>query len=190
MPYPVHKAVRRQGCAGSLGGDRQEESCGSGPEPQTLPAGLARCLYRRARLASAQPPFAELSGVPGAYALIIRLDVPCRLDIARLGAPTLEPGWYVYVGNAYGPGGLGARLSRHCRTDKAAHWHVDHLTALGEIRAVAVQPDGDECKIIATLSALSNFAHPLKGFGASDCGTCRSHLLAWTGDLGNAAART
>ena len=173
--------VWRQGRAGPQKGAQLDGSGGSGPDPQTLPAELARCLHGHARLVPAQPPFTELSGVTGAYALIIRLEGRRRLDITRLGAPNLGPGWYIYVGNAYGPGGLGARLNRHGRADKAAHWHVDQLTALGSIRALAVQPDGDECRIVATLSALGGFTHPVKGFGSSDCRTCRSHLLIWTG---------
>ena len=164
-----------------------DESARSVPGPQTLPAELTRCLHDRARLVPARPPFTELSRVPGAYALIVRLEGPRRLDITRLGAPVLRPGWYIYVGNAYGPGGLGARLERHCRADKATHWHIDHLTALGSIRALAVQPDGDECAIVATLSGLGDFAHAVKGFGASDCRTCQSHLLVWTGGFDGVA---
>ena len=189
MPHLIEGQARSPNRAGRQNGALPDESGASGPGPQTLPAELARCLYGRARLIPARPPFTKLSGVPGAYALIIRSEVPRRLDITRLGAPVLGPGWYVYAGNAYGPGGLGARLNRHCRADKAAHWHVDQLTALGSIRALAVQPDGDECDIVATLAALGDFAHPVRGFGASDCRTCRSHLLFWTGEPGRSDTR-
>ena len=158
-----------------------DDSCSPGLNPEALPAALAQCLFGSAGLTYADQPFHVLSAVPGAYALIIQLEGPIRLDIAALGMPRLDSGWYVYTGNAYGPGGLGARLRRHCRTDKATHWHVDRLTALGSLRALAVQPDGHECRIVETLTTSGDFAHPLSGFGASDCRTCQSHLLVWTG---------
>ena len=190
MPQSIEGQAQSPSRVGLEEGIRLDESVRPGPDPQTLPTELMRCLHGRARLVPAQPPFTGLSGVPGAYTLVIKLEGPHRLNIARLGVPNLGPGWYIYVGNAYGPGGLGARLNRHCRTGKATHWHVDHLTALGEIRALAVQPDGDECAIIAALCALGDFAHPLNGFGSSDCRTCRSHLLVWTASLDRNAERT
>ncbi|WP_429615053.1 DUF123 domain-containing protein, partial [Sphingobium olei] len=75
----------------------------------------------------------------GAYVLLICLDqaVPFR----RGTMPHIfMPGWYVYAGSAYGPGGLRARIRRHLRRGKLLHWHIDHLTSTAAaIQAVAVE---------------------------------------------------
>ena len=41
-------------------------------------------------------------------------DVP----IGKLGVLHLLPGIYVYVGSAFGPGGIAARVGRHARCEK------------------------------------------------------------------------
>ena len=49
--------------------------------------------------------------------------------VGRLGALPVEPGFYVYVGSAFGPGGLERRVGRHATTEKKHRWHIDYLTA-------------------------------------------------------------
>jgi Uri superfamily endonuclease len=109
---------------------------------------------------------------PGAYALWLRLAEPLAVRVGgRLG--TLEAGHYLYCGSANGPGGLRARLVRHMRKEKRLHWHVDQLTAAGEVLGAFVLEGGSECALNAALSA---FPTPLPGFGSSDCPRCVSHL--------------
>lgn len=120
-------------------------------------------------------------GVPygkGAYALVITLRSP--VAFAHRGTVhLLQPGCYVYAGNAHGPGGIGARLRRHFRQEKKLHWHVDQLTAVADsIHAFAIE-EGSECEIISRLSRLAGFLHPVTGFGSSDCRACLSHLLRY-----------
>ena len=64
---------------------------------------------------------------PGTYALILQCDLNDRVQIGRLGEIELRPGYYIYVGSAFGPGGVKARVERHWRTDKRKHWHIDYL---------------------------------------------------------------
>ena len=46
----------------------------------------------------------------GTYILISHLESMVRLDIGRMGRFDFVPGFYAYVGSAFGPGGLrGAR---------------------------------------------------------------------------------
>ena len=52
----------------------------------------------------------------GSYSLFFTLDTSIRLPIKSLNEPSLFPGTYVYAGNAYGPGGLRARVHRHLKT--------------------------------------------------------------------------
>lgn len=117
---------------------------------------------------------------PGAYALYLHIDEPVALAIARLGNPTLTPGAYVYAGSARGPGGIAARVARHLRADKTAHWHIDHLSARAARIEVRSFPDGRECDLVAALLA-DGATVPVPGFGSSDCPTCAAHLVRLPG---------
>ncbi|MBV1916731.1 MAG: GIY-YIG nuclease family protein [Sphingomonadaceae bacterium] len=123
---------------------------------------------------------ADFPGWPGAYALLIHLRRATPVRFHR-SEELLPQGWYAYAGSARGPGGVGARVRRHLRTDKKPHWHVDVLTlASDQIVALALR-DGRECEIGLRLRESGVFEHTLPGFGSSDCRRCLSHLLAWTG---------
>lgn len=73
---------------------------------------------------------------PGTYALILLSDSNARVQIGRWGEIELVPGYYLYVGSAFGPGGVRARVSRHCRADKPKHWHISFMHTTGN-RVVA-----------------------------------------------------
>jgi Uri superfamily endonuclease len=109
---------------------------------------------------------------------------------------TLEAGPHIYAGNARGPGGIAARLVRHCRADKVCHWHIDRLTTRVAVHAAARLPDGDECAIIAGLLDGPGVTVPARRLGSSDCARCPAHLvrlgdeiegLVWLADLAAAA---
>jgi Uri superfamily endonuclease len=73
----------------------------------------------------------QLNGVmkpePGTYALILQSHTTARVQIGRWREIDVEPGYYIHIGSAFWPGGVRARISRHCRTDKPKHWHIDYL---------------------------------------------------------------
>jgi len=116
---------------------------------------------------------------PGTYALLLRADTAQRLEIGALGTMTVRPGAYVYVGSAFGPGGVRARVRRHARDDGARHWHVDYLRAVARLEAVWYTHDQTrrECAWATALRRRPDAAVPLGGFGASDC-DCPGHLVA------------
>ncbi len=125
-------------------------------------------------------PRAEPGRLPrstGAYLLLLRVS-RTTVAIRRKTPETFSPGWYIYAGNAYGPGGIAARVARHFRRGKRRHWHIDSLTDKADLWALAV-PGGAECDLIARLKASPDFSVPARGFGSSDCRICESHLLAW-----------
>ena len=69
-------------------------------------------------------PEQELTGMviqpkPGTYALILSCKSNVRIEIGRLGTMRLQPGYYVYLGSALGPGGCvpGSPTIRSCPHD-------------------------------------------------------------------------
>ena len=80
---------------------------------------------------------------PGTYALLLRADTEQAIEAGALGVMSVEPGTYVYVGSAFGPGGLRARVGRHVRDDGALHWHVDYLRAVTTLDTVWYTHDAE-----------------------------------------------
>jgi len=116
----------------------------------------------------------------GTYALHLFADEGPTIEVGALGEWTVRPGWYVYVGSAFGPGGLRARVRRHARGDGALHWHVDYLRAVTTLEAVwyTHDPKRRECTWAAILRNGDGARVPMDGFGASDC-DCPAHLVAF-----------
>ena len=113
----------------------------------------------------------------GAYALVLRLDETIHIEFPGVTCDRLMPGWYVYVGSAKGRGGIRARVRRHFRSVKTAHWHIDRLTVHAvEMVALAVA-DGHECELVGKLLKSPKFKTAAAGFGSTDCSLCESHLL-------------
>jgi Uri superfamily endonuclease len=127
---------------------------------------------------SSTPDTNELPAVPGAYVLIMESKLPIKVTIGSLTETTLPPGRCAYAGSARGPGGIRARVNRHLRKDKKPHWHIDQVTASADISEIRTYPDGDECRLVATLMAQPRAHHPIAGFGSSDCRNCASHFVA------------
>jgi len=122
-----------------------------------------------------------LESRPGTYVLWLRLDGVKHLRIGKLGDATFEPGFYAYVGSAFGPGGVRARLGRHARADKTHRWHIDYLRSAGRVVEAWVSYDLErhEHRWAGVLSNLAGARLPVPGFGASDCG-CPSHLIRFS----------
>jgi Uri superfamily endonuclease len=119
-----------------------------------------------------------LTTQPGTYALVLRSRGRRSVTVGRLGELDVRPGFYVYVGSAAGPGGLRARVARHCRPDKRRHWHIDHLAAVATIEEVwySTVTGSTEHRWAATLGGMPGASVPLAGFGSSDC-RCPAHLF-------------
>lgn len=117
-------------------------------------------------------------GAPGSYVLVTSVSRDTLLTVGQLGIFRFEPGFYCYCGSAMGPGGLDARLSRHLRRRKKAHWHVDYLLQ----RAVVVEiwkahsTRRLECLYAHALINMSGAHVSVPGFGSSDC-DCPAHLV-------------
>ena len=120
----------------------------------------------------------NLLSLPGTYALILLSLRKTKIKIGRIGELQVKPGFYVYVGSAFGPGGLKARIAHHSRKPARPHWHVDYLTSdlvLTEIW-YTFDPVHREHQWADNIANIRGASLPLAGFGSSDCG-CTSHLF-------------
>lgn len=118
---------------------------------------------------------------PGTYALILRLINDRVIAVGKLGTFDFPAGYYIYVGSAFGPGGLAGRLGRHLvplKPDRAPHWHIDYLRRWASIMEIwfAEHATPREHHWATLVDDLSDCALPARRFGASDC-RCRSHLF-------------
>src|SRR6266699_5723114 len=80
-------------------------------------------------------PSADDDGLPeakGTYVLIACVSQMKRLEIGCLGAFDIVPGFYAYVGSAFGSGGLRARVGHHLESAASPHWHIDYLLGVAE----------------------------------------------------------
>lgn len=118
---------------------------------------------------------------PGTYALIMRGSSDQQVQVGKLGRLQLRPGCYVYVGSAFGPGGLKARIAHHMKISTRPHWHIDYLRSILHLNEswYTYAAERNEHQWAQTFRTLRGATIPLKGFGASDC-SCIAHLFAFT----------
>lgn len=114
----------------------------------------------------------------GTYVLVLRLSSSTRVEIGKLGRFDLRPGYYCYVGSAFGPGGVFSRLAHHFRPVGRPHWHVDHLRKVARVEEAwyAVHERKREHQWAAVLSRTPNASIAIPRFGSSDC-RCPGHLV-------------
>ena len=115
--------------------------------------------------------------LPGTYALILTSSFEKSINIGKLGTLFLESGFYVYIGSAFGPGGLKARIRHHMSHSSRPHWHLDYLSP--SLKLCEIWYTHDQIRREhqwAEVHGQTRGAHmPLPGFGSSDC-RCQSHL--------------
>ena len=63
----------------------------------------------------------------GTYVLIVSVTQMKRLEIGRLGTFDVVPGFYAYVGSAFGAGGLRTRMARGGKDEKLLRVPVLHF---------------------------------------------------------------
>ncbi len=75
---------------------------------------------------------AELPEDKGTYVLVAFVAEMKRLEIGRLGAHDVVPGFYLYVGSAFGSGGLRARIGHHLESTASPHCPCPECRSGGE----------------------------------------------------------
>ena len=120
----------------------------------------------------------HLKSRPGTYALLLALDAPVELEVGRLGQILFESPYYLYVGSAFGPGGLRARIGHHTQPVRYPHWHIDYLRQVADVVGIWFTADRERFECAWANAALAiRGATQVTRFGSSDC-RCQSHLVA------------
>ena len=116
--------------------------------------------------------------LPGTYSLIFLSAIEKPISIGKLGTLALAPGFYVYIGSAFGPGGLKARIKHHRNPTSRRHWHIDYLAPILTLSEIWHTNDQihREHHWAEIHSQTKGAVQPLPGFGSSDC-RCLSHLF-------------
>ena len=114
----------------------------------------------------------------GTYLLILQNHSVQDIQIGRLGNLTVQPGFYVYVGSAFGPGGIPARTAHHKNRQQRLHWHIDYLKKKSELLEIwfSLDPVRREHQWAEIVRQTPEIQMPMDGFGASDC-QCATHLF-------------
>jgi len=119
----------------------------------------------------------------GVYILHLKIKNFQNLRVGKLGKYCFQPGEYLYVGSAQGPGGLKARLGRHLLGYGRRHWHIDWLRPASSISGYFYLETLEhiECAWSQFLIQELEASIPAPGFGASDCrskgNSCAAHLV-------------
>ncbi len=122
--------------------------------------------------------FNKMNRKSGTYALLFSSLERKNVCVGKLGVMKLRQGFYVYVGSAFGPGGLAARVGRHQKISKPARWHIDYLRPHLCWQEAWVINDEEkwEHRWAEVLREWRSSEVPLAGFGSSDC-QCQAHLF-------------
>ncbi len=121
----------------------------------------------------------DLPDEKGTYVLIASVPEMKRIEIGQLGKFDIVPGFYAYVGSAFGAGGLCARIGHHLESTAAPHWHIDYLLQVAEPVEVWYTNAGPklEYQWADLLEKASHFRVPIPRFGSSDYHRSRSSHL-------------
>lgn len=113
----------------------------------------------------------------GTYVVILHNRERQSITAGRLGEMSLDVGYYLYVGSAFGPGGLRARLAHHLARSPRPHWHIDYLRRATEPSSIwfGRHTAPQEHRWATALGRGRGVVLGHARFGASDC-RCASHL--------------
>jgi Uri superfamily endonuclease len=122
----------------------------------------------------------DLPEEKGTYILIASMTRVQRVEIGALGEFEIVPGFYAYVGSAFGSGGLAGRIGHHLESTAEPHWHVDYLLRVAVPIEVwyTTAERRFEHHWAELLENSRRFRVPIPRFGSSDYHRSRlSHLF-------------
>ena len=120
----------------------------------------------------------QLPKAKGTYLLFFEMKHPKTIRVGKLVETAFAPGYYGYVGSAFGPGGLHARLRHHLTISERCHWHLDYIRPSMQFLTLWITQDEEprEHEWAATLMDWPGADVPVKNLGATDC-TCPGHFF-------------
>ncbi|MFO7593941.1 MAG: GIY-YIG nuclease family protein [Pseudomonadota bacterium] len=121
---------------------------------------------------------AFVKGKGGSYALLFYCPADSTVPVGRLGQLSLIPGYYVYCGSAFGPGGVKSRTDHHRKISRRPHWHIDYLRPSLQLLEIwySLDRQNREHQWAEQLGRLRGATAPFTGFGSTDC-LCPTHFL-------------
>jgi Uri superfamily endonuclease len=122
----------------------------------------------------------DLPDEKGTYVLIAFVPQMKRIAVGQLGEFDIVPGFYAYVGSAFGVGGLRARIGHHLESAAAPHWHIDYLLQVAEPVEIWYTTAAQKLEHhwADLLEQTPQFRIPIPRFGSSDYHRSRaSHLF-------------
>nr|WP_204305143.1 GIY-YIG nuclease family protein [Desulfurobacterium thermolithotrophum] len=111
----------------------------------------------------------------GTYCLVFKID-DLKFKVRSGREFSLKSGYYIYVGSAFGSGGLRKRISRHLKKEKKKHWHLDFISTDSSFKAFEVWVIEDKKVECFLANSISKTEKTITGFGSTDC-KCPSHLF-------------
>ena len=97
---------------------------------------------------------------------MVNLASDVHVTLPKYTTRLLQAGDYLYIGSARGAGGIAARLSRHFKAEKKAHWHIDQLTLQAQQMAAYALVGVGECSLVRALNNSRLFHSALPGLAA------------------------
>ena len=124
----------------------------------------------------------DLPADKGTYILIASVSEMRHLGIGSLGKCDIIPGFYAYVGSAFGSGGLRARIGHHLESTAEPHWHIDYLLQVATpVEVWFTTADRKlEHRWAELLEEAPGFRVPILRFGSSDYHRSRSSHLFYS----------
>ena len=118
----------------------------------------------------------------GTYILVAFAEQVKSVEIGRLGKYEIIPGYYAYVGSAFGAGGLRARIGHHLESTAAPHWHIDYLLQHAQVKEVWFTTAGRKLERhwAELLENSPKFRIPIPRFGSSEYHRSRSSHLFYS----------
>jgi Uri superfamily endonuclease len=120
-----------------------------------------------------------ISDQPGTYLLVLRAANNVSITIGKKQTTFhCIPGYYYYIGSAFGPGGIAKRVKHHMKVSEHPHWHIDYIRHHIPIVEIwySTDPKHREHQWAEIFGSMYGISIPLNGFGASDC-DCLTHLF-------------
>jgi len=125
------------------------------------------------------------------YVLVIGVKKPCNVEFSGKSI-IVDPGIYLYIGSARGPGGTLARVARYLSRQGKLWWHIDRLLACSSSSILGIfllRARNCDCEEEVSRVFKSNL-NGIQGFGSSDKRRDYSHLYKCNTSLINCAIYT